>query len=395
VQPGVTAPAAPASASIRALDGDRFEVTWTPGSNNHTGFRIKGTGGTTLRTIDQATARTATLPNPNPGQRMCVNVFAFNSAGESPARYANCAEPLPQVPAAPSNVRVGVFYCPAVVGWECDDLGVSWNDNSTNEAGFRVYANGILVWSGPANSTEAAVTVLHLNYNQFCFTVAAFNAAGESPRVGGSGSACWTKPPVQATFALEARVLPTSTLQVGQNFQICYHLTPEGTPHTIRVTRSINGGPFEFNAQVNDDGYHGDCLPGTVQGAAGTRTYRVEAIINGSVVAHTQFNVTVGGGNTQPPGGGGNPGGTCDRAPSSPTNFQLSGNVLTWQVADPGGSGCNLTYRVLTFGGQQIYQGSTPSATLPTTSCNSGYFVGAANQAAGFNFYSLWQCPNQ
>jgi hypothetical protein len=95
-------------------------------------------------------------------------------------------------------------------------------------------------------------------------------------------------------------------------------------------------------------------------------------------------------------GGSGPTGGACERAPSAPTNFRLlpGTTTLTWEVTDPGGPGCILQYEVRTFGGQVLYRGSTPSFTLPTINCNSGYFVGAANQSFGIHGFALWPCPN-
>jgi len=94
--------------------------------------------------------------------------------------------------------------------------------------------------------------------------------------------------------------------------------------------------------------------------------------------------------------GPGPDGGTCDRPPSTPTNFSLipGTTTLTWEVLDSGGSGCVVSFRVLTFGGQTLYEGTVQSFTLPTISCNSGYLVGAANQSFGFHAYNLWECPN-
>ena len=83
--------------------------------------------------------------------------------------------------------------------------------------------------------------------------------------------------------------------------------------------------------------------------------------------------------------------GTCDREPSQPTNVQRSGNSISWQVSDPGGSGCSLYYEVNAFGGQNLYRGTTASFTSPNL-CPGAYFIGAANQRFGFHFYTLWSC---
>ncbi|MCC6265920.1 MAG: thrombospondin type 3 repeat-containing protein [Dehalococcoidia bacterium] len=201
---------------------------------------------------------------------------------------------------------------------------------------------------------------------------------------------CPETPPVNYTLTLDLLDWTDgATFIIGDRIGFCYSLTPANVPFGIRLYKSSNGGSWEFISDWADSGGGGCLWVGTVSAPAGTRTYLAQAIVNGQVVAEDTTWIRVQGG-----GGGNPPTGSCDRAPSTPTNFRLNGNTLSWDVTDPGGSGCILEYEVNTFGGQNLYRGSTPSFTLPSTSCNSGYFVGARNQKFGYYYYALWTCPN-
>jgi hypothetical protein len=80
--------------------------------------------------------------------------------------------PATSPPAAPSNLRALQVTRTEIV--------VTWQDNSNNEAGFRVYLAGtdVVARVGP-NETRAVLGNLTCNV-QYQYTVRAVNAAGES-----------------------------------------------------------------------------------------------------------------------------------------------------------------------------------------------------------------------
>jgi hypothetical protein len=183
---------------------------------------------------------------------------------------------------------------------------------------------------------------------------------------------------------------------IGDPATVCYSVSRAGR---IRITDTRANGRVSVVLDGVDDG-RGDCLPGTIDGPAGTETMRIEFFdSSGRVVASDDVRFVVrasggsgGGGGT---GGGGTGGGACTRAPSSPTNVHwIAGTTtLTWDVADPGGPGCTLSYEINSFGGQLISRGSSNQFTFSqTTACDSQFavFIGAANQNFGFHFYTLF-----
>ncbi len=59
-------------------------------------------------------------------------------------------------------------------------INLSWNDNSTNESGFRVYRDGVLVGTVGANITSFIHGGLTCSTTTGSYTVRAYNAGGES-----------------------------------------------------------------------------------------------------------------------------------------------------------------------------------------------------------------------
>ena len=80
--------------------------------------------------------------------------------------------PAASLPPAPSNLRVTQVTQ--------TEITVTWQDNSDNETGFRVYLAGtdVVGRAGP-NVTRAVLGNLTCNV-QYQYTVRAVNAAGES-----------------------------------------------------------------------------------------------------------------------------------------------------------------------------------------------------------------------
>jgi len=59
------------------------------------------------------------------------------------------------------------------------DAAVSWTDNSTNEEGFRIYRNNVMV--GTTATNVSSFTDVGLAENTvYCYRVGAVNAAGET-----------------------------------------------------------------------------------------------------------------------------------------------------------------------------------------------------------------------
>jgi hypothetical protein len=59
---------------------------------------------------------------------------------------------------------------------------LSWQDNSSDEDGFRIYRDGVLIGTIGADITTYSDSASGNEGQQFCYQVSAFNAAGESAK---------------------------------------------------------------------------------------------------------------------------------------------------------------------------------------------------------------------
>ncbi len=112
----------------------------------------------------QSTPRVTLVPPESPAPRPTLLATA------TPLRPT--IPPAVSVPASPSNLRA--------IQVTQTEIVVTWQDNSENESGFRVYLAGTdVVARLGSNVTRAVLGNLTCNV-QYQYSVRAFNAAGES-----------------------------------------------------------------------------------------------------------------------------------------------------------------------------------------------------------------------
>jgi fibronectin type 3 domain-containing protein len=160
-------PAAPSNLVARAVSQTEIRLQWTDNANNETGFKIEavpvysGTLATTTPRIDTNRSISGTnlyrqigtvgigiciAPNPcfqrfshtglQAGQTYTYRVRAYNGDGNSAYSNTVTATTLPLPPAAPTSVLAIAEQGPRV--------RLGWQDNATNEAGYRIQrSNGL------------------------------------------------------------------------------------------------------------------------------------------------------------------------------------------------------------------------------------------------------------
>jgi hypothetical protein len=163
----------------------RITVSWTDNSSNENGFRIyQYCDGVVTQLVDVGANQRSYGPLQvcRPGR---VGVASYNAYGQSDILWS--PETHPVTPAAPTNLHIegpmpDLSYPVPPGEGELGRITVSWTDNSSNEAGFRMYKD-----------CEGVVTeLLELDANEDSYGplqvcrpgrvgVAAFNAYGESP----------------------------------------------------------------------------------------------------------------------------------------------------------------------------------------------------------------------
>ena len=149
------APAAPSDLVATALSGTKISLAWQDNSSNETGFRIEckidadGSWGQ----LADLPADTTEYQNDGltPGTTYYYRLMASNLYGDSDySNEASATTLLP--PAAPSNLTATAM--------RSTQIDLSWQDNASNETGFRVeFKSGAAgSWSQltdlPADSTE-------------------------------------------------------------------------------------------------------------------------------------------------------------------------------------------------------------------------------------------------
>jgi len=178
----VEPPAAPSGLSAVATSCDQIDLAWTDNSNNESSFVIeRGTNGVNFTPIASVGADVAAYNDTTVAENTTYyyRVKASNSGGES--SYTNTANALTPTcpanpPAAPSNLGAKAKGKAKIV--------LTWNDNSTNESGFRIYrglsaGSLTLLTTVSANTTTYEDTTV-ASKTTYYYKTCAYNNDGEA-----------------------------------------------------------------------------------------------------------------------------------------------------------------------------------------------------------------------
>lgn len=177
----VTPPAAPSNLSANAAACNRINLTWTDNSDNENSFKIeRSTNGTTFTEIASVALNTTSYSDTSvvASTQYWYRVRASNGGGYSNySNTANVSTPVcpPNPPTAPSNLKATPSR---------NSVALSWNDNSANETGFKVYRGT----TSTALSLIATLAANVTSYNDsglarrttYYYKVCAYNTDGES-----------------------------------------------------------------------------------------------------------------------------------------------------------------------------------------------------------------------
>jgi hypothetical protein len=187
-------PTAPTNLTATALNSEQVDLTWTASEGVVDGYRVeRSLDGTTNSWTEIATGLTTTSYSDltvTAGTMYYYRVFAYNTAGESPASNVATVTTPSTSPAAPSDLTgVADGAIPGVI-----TVSLSWTDNADNEDGFIIERallgeTGLGPWTqiatiGPMGGVGGTVNYIDTNVEPkmtYYYRVAAFNASGVSP----------------------------------------------------------------------------------------------------------------------------------------------------------------------------------------------------------------------
>ncbi len=175
-----TLPQAPTNLVATSISSSEVKLTWTDNSNNETSYKIeRSSDGTNFSMIAQIGMNTITYSDTNltANTAYTYRVRATNEGGDSaPSNTANTTTSQ-SAPAAPSNLT-------AIAVSTSGQIDLTWTDNSSNEAGFKVERSldGTTfseIARTFANTTSYSSTGLTTGTSYF-YRVRAYNGGGDS-----------------------------------------------------------------------------------------------------------------------------------------------------------------------------------------------------------------------
>jgi len=174
-------PNAPSNLTLTTISSEQINLNWQDNSDNENGFKIE-------RKIEGGTYSEIQIVGPNintfsdtgltPDTKYYYRVRAFNSFGHS--NYSNevtaTTLPLGTAPNAPSNLNAQVS--------SCNEVNLTWNDNSDNENGFRIERKEgsgtfVIIATVGVDSNSYIDTTVEEN-KTYTYKIFAFNEYGEN-----------------------------------------------------------------------------------------------------------------------------------------------------------------------------------------------------------------------
>ena len=179
----------PSSITVKANSSSSIVLTWTDNSDNELGFKIERKEGkcdsaNTWKQIAKKGANVTTHTNSGlaPNTTYSYRVRAYNADGNSD--YSNCASAktaLSGTPKAPTNLKARSV--------SSSKVNLSWNDNSSDETGFKVYRkSGTGIWTLLATPDADAISYSDItatgntSTTTYSYYIKACNSTGCSPQ---------------------------------------------------------------------------------------------------------------------------------------------------------------------------------------------------------------------
>jgi hypothetical protein len=163
---GANPPAAPTGFHLSVTPGvTGVQLSWTDASSSEMGFQVLRND-QVLATLG-VNVQSYTDPSWNAANPPCYKVVAFNNYGQGVSERV-CSTMGNSQPAAPADLLVSPAFGRT--------LRLDWGDTSTNEDGFQILRNNLLISTVDAN--VLSFTDPNPESGQNCYRVAAYNTTG-------------------------------------------------------------------------------------------------------------------------------------------------------------------------------------------------------------------------
>ncbi|MEF8917653.1 MAG: fibronectin type III domain-containing protein, partial [Candidatus Bipolaricaulota bacterium] len=169
----VVAPTSPGGLTAEAISSREIRLTWSDNSDNEDGFRIYRNG-TEIATVGP-NVTSYTDSGLEQGKSYNYSVASFNEAGESGLREARSVRLPYRTPASPGGLSAKVL--------SPTEVRLTWNDNSDNEKGFRIYRNENRIATVGSNVTSYTDSGLEGD-TKYTYRVSAYVDGTESSLTG-------------------------------------------------------------------------------------------------------------------------------------------------------------------------------------------------------------------
>ncbi len=174
-------PATPTQLTVTPASGTELDLAWIDNATTETGYEVwcSISGGAAVRTAQLAANATSYMDvGLTQGTNYSYFVRAVNSAGSSDSNIVNTATPVP--PPTPSGATVTFL--------SSNEVDLKWNDNATNETGYKVLrrinnVNFAQIGSLPPNSTSYQDKTVQPGIT-YEYHIQAYNVAGYSDFTG-------------------------------------------------------------------------------------------------------------------------------------------------------------------------------------------------------------------
>jgi Leucine-rich repeat (LRR) protein len=174
-------PTAPTDINATVVSQTQINLSWTDNSSDETGFKVERPAGTLISTA-AADAISYSDTDLICGTTYNYSVTATNAIADSTAITTSATTTacfVPTAPTAPTALNATIA--------SQTQINLSWIDNSSDEIGFKVERDGVLITTAAADAANYSDSGLSCG-TTYSYSVKATNATGDSTAVTASAT---------------------------------------------------------------------------------------------------------------------------------------------------------------------------------------------------------------